>query len=70
MNVLANVIRCLDQAKLFPATKPVLCEEKTINPFYEIKCCKSDYCNKFIRFVMPKRGEDQQDKMQNQTKII
>lgn len=48
--------RCLDEDKLFPASKPVLCEEKNANPFFEIKCCRSDYCNKFIRFD-PKRGE-------------
>lgn len=51
------MIRCLDKDKLFPATNPVLCEEKTLDPFYEIKCCNSDNCNKFIRFVIPKRGE-------------
>lgn len=51
-------IRCLDEDKLFPASKPVLCEEKNANPYFEIKCCRSDNCNKFIRFD-PKRGERQ-----------
>lgn len=59
MNTHTPPIRCLDEEKLFPASKPVLCEEKNANPFFEIKCCRSgDYCNKFIRFD-PKRGEIQ-----------
>lgn len=48
---------CVDEEKLFPASKPVLCEEKSVNPYLEIKCCRSDYCNKFIRFELPERGE-------------
>lgn len=53
-------IRCLDEDKLFPASKPVLCEEKRANPFFEIKCCRTgDLCNKFIRFDA-KRGEMRQ----------
>lgn len=49
--------RCLDEDKLFPSSKPVFCEEKNVDPFFEIKCCRSDYCNKFLRFELPKRGE-------------
>lgn len=47
--------RCQDADKLFPPSKPILCEEKSVNPYFEIKCCRDDnYCNKNIQFP---RGE-------------
>lgn len=50
-------IRCLDGDKLFPPSKPIFCEERSVKPFFEIKCCSEDDCNKYIRFELPKRGE-------------
>lgn len=47
----------MDEERLFPASKPVLCEEKSVSPHYEVKCCRSDYCNKYIRFELSRRGE-------------
>lgn len=49
--------RCLDENRLFPVSKPIQCEEKSVNPFFAIKCCRTDNCNKFIRFELPERGE-------------
>lgn len=56
---MTNIVhqRCVDEEKLFPVSNPVLCAEKSVNPFMEAKCCGSDNCNKFIRFELPKRGE-------------
>lgn len=50
-------IRCLDEDKLFPPSKPIFCEERSVKPYFEIKCCSEDDCNKYIRFELPKRGE-------------
>lgn len=63
---LNKMIRCLDQDKLFPAEKPVLCDEKNDDPFYEIQCCRTDFCNKFIHISKPGKGGE--DSIQQQTK--
>lgn len=47
----------MDAERLFPVSKPILCEEKSVSPFFEVKCCRSDYCNKYVRFELPRRGE-------------
>lgn len=47
----------MDEERLFPASKPLLCEEKHVEPYLEVKCCRSDYCNKYVRFEYPRRGE-------------
>lgn len=52
-------IRCLAADKLFPPSKPIFCEEKNVNPYFEIKCCStSDKCNQYLRFDLPKGGEN------------
>lgn len=52
-------IRCLEADKLFPPSKPIFCEERGVNPYYEIKCCgTSDKCNQYLRFDLPKGGEN------------
>lgn len=64
------MIRCLGQDKLFPAAKPVLCDEKNDDPFYEIQCCRSDFCNKHIHISIPGNGGEEPysatNKKQNQ----
>jgi len=56
-NELIYSYRCLAREKLLPAENPVWCKEKNDNPFFEMKCCSNDLCNKNIKFILPERGE-------------
>lgn len=48
----------MDEERLFPASKPIVCEEKSIEPFFQVKCCKDKAkCNLYLQFELPTRGE-------------
>lgn len=63
--VINNVIRCLGKDKLFPAENPVFCDEKNDDPFYEIQCCRTDLCNKYIHISIAGIGENSNQQQTN-----
>lgn len=64
------MIRCLGKDKLFPAENPVFCDDKNDDPFYEIQCCRTDLCNKYIHISIPGKGEDSIQQQKKKQKFI